>query len=490
MNQTRRNLLAALGLAGPAYFLPSMRGGRTARAADPAIPTRILFFYTPHGTLFRQWIRPAAGAAAATETAYELGPILQPLQPWKSKLLLMEGLDFQSGYVDPLGTPADHAGGQAHALSATNRVNASTAGGVSIDQFIAKQINTPAPITAVPSLEMSARFNAAIPGFSTSWAGASALVPAMTDPNLVYKRLFPNGPPSSTGPTPAQIAAAAAAKRRQSILDGILGEFSAVKQPLSTVDRAKLDSHAALLRDLERRIGLTSTPTATCSAPDQATVGAPYKMDCPYGAGPKCIQDSITAFTRLSVAAFACDITRVITFDIDTLASTLFGVADVHQFLHGMDDVWWYANERFGTKMAVTATAMDAANIATAIRFYASYSQILADILAQLNTVLEPDGSTLLDHTIVAWCPEVGSSNHTNYMANYVLAGGASAGLKLGRYLSMPRAKPTVAREFYPTAGLPHNNLFVSLANAMGLSTVKTFGNPSVCTGPLTQVTA
>jgi hypothetical protein len=32
---------------------------------------------------------------------------------------------------------------------------------------------------------------------------------------------------------------------------------------------------------------------------------------------------------------------------------------------------------------------------------------------------------------------------------------------------------------------VPHNNLLTSICNAMGLSDVKTFGIPGVCTGPL-----
>ncbi|MBC7658542.1 MAG: hypothetical protein H7249_02450, partial [Chitinophagaceae bacterium] len=55
------------------------------------------------------------------------------------------------------------------------------------------------------------------------------------------------------------------------------------------------------------------------------------------------------------------------------------------------------------------------------------------------------------------------------------LAGGAGGALKMGRYLNYK--------------GLPHNNLLVSLANAMGLSDIKTFGIPGVCTGPLANLT-
>lgn len=478
---TRRNLLRALGLAGPAaYFMPPR--SRLARAADPSIPTRIVFFYTPHGTMFRQWVKPPAGASAASETSFALGPVLAPLEPFKKKLLLVEGLDMQSQYLDKTSPLNGHVGGQTHALSGASRANNSAAGGVSIDQFIARTINTPKAVTPLPSLEMSGRSNMGVASFLTSWAGSNQLVPPMTSPAAVYSRLFPQGPPSST-PDPG---AGKAALRRKSILDATLAEYRAVGVPLSTSDRAKLDSHAALIRDLEVRVDLTAGRPNSCSVPSQSTLAGPYATQCPKGSGAACLPTAIDAFIQMSVAALACDLTRVITLDMEQFPSSTFGVPDIHAFLHSMDDVWWYANERWGTKTAVSAATMDAKNIQTAIRFYAMYAEKLARLLGALDAVSEPDGSTLLDHTIVVMCGEIGSTNHTNFMVNNVLAGGGSV-LKTGRYLSLPRNVPTtrLPGDFYPNAGLPHNNLFVSLANVMGMSNVTTFGNPLACSGAM-----
>jgi hypothetical protein len=489
MDLNRRNLLRALGLAGPAYFLPSAltgaSGGRAA-AATPAIPTRILFFYTPHGTLFRQWIKAPAGAAVASETSFDLGPILQPLLPFKNKLLVLEGLDWQSEYVDTISASNAHLNGQTHALTAISRAGAGTAGGISIDQFIAQKLSAPTPL---PSLEMSARWNSDVAPFLTSWTGSGALVPPMTRPDAVFSRLFPQGPPV-TGTQPAtDPAVAAAARRKRSILDGVLGEFNALSRPLSTADRAKMDAHAALIRDLEMRIGIAAPPpSVACSAPPQGPIQQ-FNKDC-SSPGDICIEESTSLFSSLAVAAFACDLTRVITLDMDMLSSTL-GVADMHAFLHGVDDVYWYANDRWGTPIAsgsVPPTAMDPANIKIANAFYATYAQNLATLLQGLDAVIEPDGKTLLDHTIVVWCGEIGSPGHNNSMVNYVVAGGGAANIRGGRYVSMPRTSPAKPQNGFPNSGIPHNNLFVSLANAVGLSNVTTFGNPSICTGPLTQL--
>jgi hypothetical protein len=475
MEMNRRNLLRALGLAGPAYFAPSL-GPRKAHAAAAPIPTRILFFYTPHGTMFRQWIKTPAGAAAATETNFDLGPILEPLSAFKSKMIVLQNLGMASLKGDPIAAADGHTNAQTHALSATNRANTMSAGGISIDQFIGQSINMPSPVTALPSLELSARSNAGIAEFRTSWSGSNALVPPMTDPGAVYTRLFPNGPPSSQ----AQTAAAALAARRKSVLDAVLGEFNGVKSKLSATDKAKLDSHAALIRNLEIQLGLSPNATGECTAPTQATIAKPYATDCPKGTGNNCITDATTAFTDLVVSAFSCDITRVVTMDITQLPTATLAGDDLHAFLHSIDDTHWALYGDKALNLPEHAVAEDPVNVATGISFYAQYSKILANLLAKLDAIKEPDGQTLLDHTVVIWCGEIGGSNHTENAMNYLLVGGAGGYFKTGRYLGYK-----VPANGY---GPPHNNLFVSLANAMGLSNVTTFGNPSVCTGPMTQL--
>ena len=59
--------------------------------------------------------------------------------------------------------------------------------------------------------------------------------------------------------------------------------------------------------------------------------------------------------------------------------------------------------------------------------------------------------------------------------------------VKTGRYVRYPRAKDMNLWPTYST-GPAHNDLFVSLANLMGVQT-STFGNPAVCKGPLAGLT-
>jgi hypothetical protein len=75
------------------------------------------------------------------------------------------------------------------------------------------------------------------------------------------------------------------------------------------------------------------------------------------------------------------------------------------------------------------------------------------------------------------WGNELGVGNTHSYKnIPWMLAGGAGGYFKTGRFLQYP--------------DVPHNNLLVSVCNAMGFSDVTTFGIPGVCTGALPGLTA
>ncbi|MBC7530925.1 MAG: hypothetical protein H7318_05045 [Oligoflexus sp.] len=95
----------------------------------------------------------------------------------------------------------------------------------------------------------------------------------------------------------------------------------------------------------------------------------------------------------------------------------------------------------------------------------------------KLASAPEADGGNMLDNTIILWGNELGAGNsHTYKDIPFVIAGGTGGAFKMGRYLKYESE--------------PHNNLLVSIANAMGMVDVKTFGIPGVCTGLLKRLVA
>src|SRR5687768_7611752 len=86
---SRRTMIRGAGSI--AIALPWLEAMEPARAQTaPATAQRFLAVYTPGGTVLDKW-RPTG-----TETSFALGPILQPLEPILSKLLIVDGLDMTS----------------------------------------------------------------------------------------------------------------------------------------------------------------------------------------------------------------------------------------------------------------------------------------------------------------------------------------------------------------------------------------------------------
>src|SRR6476620_10997939 len=80
------------GAGSIAIALPWLEAmGPSRRAYGAGTPAaRFLTVYQPGGTVLAKW-RPTG-----TETAPVLSPILSPLEPVKSKILIVDGLDMKS----------------------------------------------------------------------------------------------------------------------------------------------------------------------------------------------------------------------------------------------------------------------------------------------------------------------------------------------------------------------------------------------------------
>ncbi len=124
-------------------------------------------------------------------------------------------------------------------------------------------------------------------------------------------------------------------------------------------------------------------------------------------------------------------------------------------------------------KLMQSAFACDLTRVA--LLWHQWEAKQFVSLLDHLRQIPEVDGSTMLDHTVVLLCGQIGEHGHEVDQLPWVIGGGSALGFQGGRFLQFDKA--------------PHNNLFVSLAQAMGLQT-ETFGNPAVCTGPLTGLRA
>src|SRR6185312_3998770 len=97
--------LQALGLGGLATVF---HRGSVARADASAFPSRVVFYVQPHGHIPLAWNMAIPGGPTDTVAerslldleAGDFSPTLQPLYPFRDRLLAIEGLSHTSALVD------------------------------------------------------------------------------------------------------------------------------------------------------------------------------------------------------------------------------------------------------------------------------------------------------------------------------------------------------------------------------------------------------
>ena len=428
---SRRALLGGLGAAGISALLPRGR----ARAQSQA-PTRLLVVHVPEG-MWNGAPRPKAGGT-------DLGQIYEALQPYQSRILALNNLSMQSRDHGPGGD--GHHRGVPHMFTCTEMADENNAGGASVDQKIAQAIGGSSQF---PSLQFAVRIVYGDTNARPIWSGPSRVVSAMQDPWEAYKRIFSNVMPSMAGAPMAKPKL----DLRRSALDHALAEITTLRARLSTSDQARLDSYQDSLRDIEKRLSMTSAPVSAAGTCTPPTLGGSVdvKAESNY---PKIGQLQMD----LVVAAFQCGVTRV--------ASLQWGNSN-DQCTYS-----WLGVNNLGHDLAHNNNNCDSSG-SKKLQVYRWYSEQFAYLLGKLNAVPEGSG-TMLDNTVVLWASEFGESNgHSGDNLLWLLMGNAAGYFRQGRILDC--------------GGKSVNDLHTSLCNAFGIAD-KTFGNPAYCKGPLTDL--
>jgi hypothetical protein len=410
--------------------------------AGVAPKKRFIGLFSANGTI------PAAffPAGTASDAPLTLGPILSPLEKYKSRLLVLKGVHMTSANVPQPGGP--HMKGPGAMLTAGKLLEGSFpgAGGpagyadrISVDQYIASRIGT---ATTFRSLEFGVRVEGGGPLEIISYRDSNQPNTAVEDPWQMYGRIFANGNLSST-----QLAKLIA--ERKGVLDFLKDDIARLRGRVSASDRQRLDAHLTGIGGIEQQL---SQSKAACTP-----LTMPAKFD----------HKDIANFDKVSqlqldlmVLSHACGLTQVSTF--------MWANADSWQYFPFAG-----VNEEHHTLSH--AGDSDAAATEKLVKINQWHAGQVAYLLDKLSAVTEVGGGTMLDNTVLLWGNELGVGNsHTYQNIPWVVAGGAGY-FKTGRYLQYKDRN--------------HNDLLVSMCHAMGLTDTTTFGIPELCTGPLTGLT-
>lgn len=452
IGRSRRRFLQALAAAAAGAPLARMLAGSIAHAEDGAVPKRLLLLYTPHGTSYPQW-RPKPVGADDFDLAFPES-ILAPLAPYKSKLCVVEGLDMLSAYrYDESG----HEGGMASLFTGGHRDaggSLDTATDPSIDQLVADHLVAQGSAAPNRALDFVVGIDA------TSGGGTSAFfervgdaihpVSCESDTRAVFDRLFAGLTPD--GPSPAQLAAVA---RKQRILDRSRAQVEALRQAAGMVERNKLDAHLAAIDELAARLDAGSV---ACSPP--TVVGATDEWGN-FDYSSESYPQTIAEFSDIVTQALACRLSPVV--GMQMLFTTAY-----NSLPHlGID----YDTHNDLAHGAISEGAVvDAEPYRTDyLKMSTWWSEVFAGLLGRLDAIVEENGKTLLDNTIVVWANDMGNpSLHSNIDLPIVVAGGAGE-IAMGRYLQYQFTDGDHNPHLGGVGTAPHNQLLVSICRAFGM---------------------
>ena len=244
-------------------------------------------------------------------------------------------------------------------------------------------------------------------GYSTiyyqniSWLSETQPATRLDHPRLLFDLVFGARAPGENE---------ARRQRRKSVLDFAAGESDRLRRGLGAADRQKLDEHLTAVRQVEARVMLPDGPTC-------AGAGAAPALVLPFPA-------QLRATLDLIVLALRCDLTRVVTFMMDTARSgrTFEGLGSHHDISH-------HGN--------------DPAAIGKLLAINEFYAEQLAYLLAALKAARAPDGTTLLDSAIVLFGSGLSDGNqHRKDHLPLVIAGRGNGKLSPGRVLDLPPNTP------------------------------------------------
>jgi hypothetical protein len=261
----------------------------------------------------------------------------------------------------------------------------------------------------------------------------------------VFARLFPTGsaPEMEGGQDEPPSERSLIRSGKSSVLDLVGEEYAAIAPRLGREDRARLEQHRELVRDLELRANAIAS--LDCGAPPQ-----------PEGFGDEHRLEKARAMADLVAAAFACDLTRVATIQMPDLWPVDYGASggDTHQdYAHQ-----WDSDDNARVQMT-------------------NYNRVACEQFTHLVNALDQysdSGGTLLDNTAAVWMSDMAHGNHSFYKVPIVVAGGLGGAIRTGRYIShaqdVVNPVPGIDLNVEPRhAGQPHNKFLISLMQGMGL---------------------
>jgi hypothetical protein len=326
----------------------------------------------------------------------QLGKVLEPLAPHKSKLTLIKGLYNAEALKGNI-----HSSQTGNILSGAPLASGGAIkSGTSIDQFLAQRVGRQ---TRVPSLVLGCEPSMAsvhknysmLYSSHISWSSPTTPTPLEVYPALAFDRLFKDNSSATDA----------------SVLDSVLGEAKSLRGKISHNDQLKLDEYLNSVREVEQRIEQAGKRQELQGW--RPTLDKPNKPR-PKDGVPQDIAEHMRLMCDILVLGFQTDTTRFSTLKLNNDHSSLrfsnLGIDYmIHHLLSHTDGAdWLRVNQFFVEQVAYIATRLDS---------------------------IQEGERTALDNTIMMYCSSMLTGGHEANQLPVILVGRGGGKLQSGRVL-------------------------------------------------------
>ena len=422
----RRTFLRGVGATLALPFLDAMMPvfGATGSGIRPK---RLGFVSVPNGIIMEEWTPATEG----TGPAYPR--VLQPLEKFRDRLLILSGLDQKEagkwegevGGGHPRACTSFLTGAHAKMTS-----GADVQAGISVDQVAARQFGRETQLASLeigldsPEVVGSCESAYACAYYNTiSWRNETTPNPMENRPRIVFERLFGDSGISDPNVRRARL------RDKSSILDSVSMEVARLRKQVSHSDSGKIEQYVEAIRDVERRVQLTESQPERELPNMDGVLGLPEKFS-----------DHYKLMVDLQVMALQSDLTRVWTLQIghemSNRAYPELGLGDAHH--------------------SVTHHSGDPVKIEKTTKVNEFHTTLFAYYLEKMQSTADGEGS-LLDHSLMLYGSPLSNGNlHLFTDLPLLLVGGGVAGIKGDVHIRYP-------------AGTPMNNLFLTMLDKAGV---------------------
>ena len=415
----RRTFLRGAGATLALPLLDSMVPALSATARTAANPVRRLgFIYFPHGSVSWAPEEQNTWTPRGKGGPLELSPILQRLEPVKSRTLVLTNMEHRNAQGNGTDGNAEHTRSNASWLSAARpkmTEGADVRLATTVDQIAARKLCRD---TRLPSLELTLE-NSFLVGNcdngyncvyvnTLSWSSPTTPLPMENNPRMVFERLFGDG--GTVDERRAEM------RRDRSILDSVTEDMARLVNSLGAGDRVRVDQYVDAVREVERRIQRAEAQAgeSTLTLPDRP-VGIPETYD-----------EHARLLLDLLLLTYQADITRVFSLQLGREQSArTFPWVGVNEGHH-----------------AVSHHQDDPRKIASIAAINTYHVELLSYFVEKLAATPDGDGS-LLDHSMVLHGSGMSNGNlHNHKNLPLVLIGGGAGRLKGGRHIRFAELTP------------------------------------------------